>query len=468
MGVSLDVGLDLAPGQDVELLVADLSLARAFFEGVPAARLLARVRLALDTRDLSAPPAERGSYDALIGRMLGTVRPALDRVRRAVVRHTRAASDEGPLPASEATFAALACTVALAPDIDASISEALGEQTGRVSMADLGEIGAFTLDVLRDCGSFDPRLLPDAATQGARVALFEACVRLATSAAAGPWPHERLFTAARDLYASDLAVPLLRIAQHALLPRFIEVEARRSDRRMVRLERAELDALVRRDVREVAAAIARSNSAQRTHLDSFVGDLGHLLSHGGVLVLSAPLRTAEDAPSAPPPSMRPSWIPTDWALPSTAISLAEAVEQGAVTLPRVHTIIERGGEPALDAIGAEMLKPTHPFASAAFADILSRSGRARDVMRLVTYFAVAPDPAHAARALAASPSPEVATVLRAWLEAMLPQDGAQVPSGDDPDTSSAARVRTCIAALEPYPTLYKEVCPLLVRVSVAP
>src|SRR6185436_9717564 len=108
--VQLDVGLDLAPGQDVELFVADLSLARAFFEGVPAARLLARVRLALDTRDLAAPPEERGSYDALIGRMLGTVRPALDRVRRAVVRHTRAASDEGPLAASEATFAALACT----------------------------------------------------------------------------------------------------------------------------------------------------------------------------------------------------------------------------------------------------------------------------------------------------------------------------------------------------------------------
>src|SRR5581483_8327625 len=141
---SLDVGLDLAPGQDVELLVADLSLARAFFEGVPAARLLARVRLALDARDLSAPPGERGSYDALIGRMLGNVRPALDRVRKAVVRHTRAASDEGPLPATETIFADLACTVALSPDIDASISEALGEKTGRVSMADLGEIGAFT------------------------------------------------------------------------------------------------------------------------------------------------------------------------------------------------------------------------------------------------------------------------------------------------------------------------------------
>jgi hypothetical protein len=391
-------------------------------------------------------------------------------VRKAVVRHTRAASDEGPLDPSESTFAALACTVALAPDIDASISEALGEKTGRVSMADLGEIGAFTLDVLRECGSFDPRLLPDAATQGARVACFEACVRLATAAAAGPWPHERVFSAARDLYASELAVPLLRVAPHALLPRFIEVEARRTDRRMVRLERTELDALVRRDARELAAAIARieDTAGSRLHLDTFIGDLGRLLAHGGVLVLCAPLRTAEDAPRAAPPSLKPSWTPTDWTLASTAASLAEAVELGTITLPRLHTIIARGGEPALDAIGAEMLKPSHPFASAAFADILSRSGRARDVMRLVTYFAVAPDPAHAARALAACPASDVATVLRAWLEAMLPQDGAQVPVGDDPDTSSAARVRTCIAALEPYPALYKEVSPLLGRVSVLP
>jgi hypothetical protein len=234
---------------------------------------------------------------------------------------------------------------------------------------------------------------------------------------------------------------------------------------MVRLDRTELDALVRRDVREVASAIARIDPNSR--LDTLIADVGRLLNHSGALILAAPLESAEEVESVPPPP-RPSWIPSDWDAPATAASLAEAIEQGALTLPRAAAIVARGGEPALDAIGAEMLKPQHPYASAAFADMLSRSPRPRDVMRLVTYFAVAPDPSVAARALAASPSSEVATVLRAWLEAMLPSGGEQLPPGDDPHTSSAARIRACIAALEPYPALYKEVCPLLGRVSRAP
>jgi hypothetical protein len=465
MEPQLDVGIDLTPGQDVELLVADLSLARAFYEGVPAARLLARVRLALDERDLAAPASERGTYDALAARMLGAVRPALDRVRRAVARHTRAASDEGPLAASEATIAALAYTVALAPDVDASMSEAMSETSGRHSVADIHEIGDFTIAVQNGCALFDPRLAPTASGARVRVALFEACVRLATRATAGPWQHERLFSAARDLYTSSLAVQLLQIAPQQLLPRSIEMEARRTDRRMVRLERAELDALVRRDAREVATALACFDA--RTRLDTLIADVGRILSHSGVLVLAAPHLGVEEVQSVPPPP-RPSWVPSDWALPSTASSLAEALEQGALTLPRLYAIVARGGEPALDAIGAEMLEGAHPYASAAFADILSRSARPRDVMRLVTYFAVAPDPSVAARALAASPSSDVATVLRAWLEAMLPSDGASVPTGDDPHTSSAARLRAYIAALEPYPQLYKEVSPLLERVSSAP
>ena len=224
--------------------------------------------------------------------------------------------------------------------------------------------------------------------------------------------------------------------------------------------------------REIASAIARleAEAHASTHLDSLVSDLARLLTLSGTLVLALPYdATTRDAPSPPPPSMRPSWLPTDWSSPDTASALAEAVEHGAVTPPRLHAIVARGGDPALDAIGAEMLRVAqHPFASAAFSEVLSRSARPRDVMRLVTYFAVAPDPTVAARALATSSAPDVATVLRAWLEAMLPQDGSLPPFGEDPHTSSSARLKVCITALQPYPVLYREVCPLLERLSAAP
>jgi len=74
-------------------------------------------------------------------------------------------------------------------------------------------------------------------------------------------------------------------------------------------------------------------------------------------------------------------------------------------------VVARGGEPALDALGAEMLRvAAHPFASAAFAEVLAKSGRPRDVIRLVTYFAIGPDPAAGARALASCSAPELPTV----------------------------------------------------------
>ena len=59
-------------------------------------------------------------------------------------------------------------------------------------------------------------------------------------------------------------------------------------------------------------------------------------------------------------------------------------------------------------------------------------------------------------------------MLSAWLEAMLPSDGELAPSGDDPETSSAARLTACVAALAPYPHLHLAVRPLLQRVSDAP
>jgi hypothetical protein len=158
----------------------------------------------------------------------------------------------------------------------------------------------------------------------------------------------------------------------------------------------------------------------------------------------------------------PSFFPTDWTA-STAAVLADAFERGVMTFPRVRAAAVRGGEAALDAIGAEMLDVSgHAFASAAFAEILSHSGRPRDVLRLVTYFAIAPDPVPAARALGACWAAELPRVLSAWLNAMLPQDG------DDALESSAARVTACIASLKPYPQLYQAVRPLLARLDVEP
>ena len=51
---------------------------------------------------------------------------------------------------------------------------------------------------------------------------------------------------------------------------------------------------------------------------------------------------------------------------------------------------------------------------------------------------------------------------------MLPSDGGAAPFGDNPDTSSAARLRACVTSLSPYPRLYGAVRPLLERVMEPP
>jgi hypothetical protein len=96
-----------------------------------------------------------------------------------------------------------------------------------------------------------------------------------------------------------------------------------------------------------------------------------------------------------------------------------------------------------------------------FAEVFSHSDRPRDVLRLVTYFAIAPDPVRAARALSGCKAAELPRVLGAWLDGMLPADGQDGPE------SSAARVTACIASLKPYPSLYGAVRPLLTRLDLA-
>jgi hypothetical protein len=483
----VDFGEELRTADRAEWIVADVSLARALFAGVPIARLLARTRLASDEEDMSSSPLGAEPYsrwDALMKALLGRNAPDLERIKKSVARQARAASDEGPLAAVAGVVAVLAYACAGSSDSDASLAEAFSES---------GSAARLDPYLLRAVAAFEPRFL--SRTTDPRAPLFEACLRLAAQGSVGPCPLDRIVEASRQLAASEAKVGLVVRSDEALYPRDLDTEIATSDRRMVRLDRAGLDALTARDPRELAAIVARTDTPRPhelakgadAHLDSLLADLARLLACPGALLLATPLLDPTDEadalglPSHPNPKTEgaevseatsprtPSWVPMNWSSDDAGAALADAYERGATTQPRIRAAVARGGEAALDAIGAEMLRVgAHPFASSSFAEILARSSRTRDIVRLVTYFAIAPDPAPAARALSMCGSPELPAMLTAWLEAMLPYDGAPAPDGADPITSSAARLRTCITSLAPYPQLYRAVRPLLSRVSIAP
>ncbi|WP_394837786.1 hypothetical protein LVJ94_12815 [Pendulispora rubella] len=454
---TVDFGVSLMPEHQVELLVADLSLARALFEGVPSARLLSRVQLARDESNQAA-------WDEWLARVTAHQPEDLERLRRAIARHARQALDEGPIVAENGTVAALVFGFFCNESDDASLAESSHPPPEAL---------------VRACSFYDGRL---GAKGDTRVPMLEACIRIATLASAGPWAHERLMDAVAQLATSEIGI-LWPAAEQRLFP--IDFQVAPDHARMTRIDRASLDALVARDPRELASVIARAErsrplptpmaslppSRPRVRLDTFLADLSDLLSRPGTLVLAVPLVDPEVDAAVPskPPSDRPSSIPLDWSQPDLAENIAESIENGQTSFARLRNLIGRGGEPALDAIGAEMLRTSgHAAANAMFAEVLARAGRPRDVIRLVTHFAIASDPPVAARALSACSAPELPSVLRAWLEAMLPTDGADAQLGPDPHTSSAARLTACVASLEPYPHLYEAVRPLLLRVSERP
>lgn len=406
---------------EVEVAVVDLGLARALWEGIPIGRLLARIRLQRDERDLveeadRASGLELGaSWDMILARLLAAAPMSLDRVKRAVARHARAASDEGPLAASDAAVAALMYAL-LASDADASGAEAV---------ASLKPIDEF---IAAACAKLDERI---AQPIGLCAAAFEACLELARVAIGGPFP-----LASFDVTASTMT----------LYPWFDgDKEIAPADRRAVLLDRET----------KFAPDVAPT-------LTTVLAKRGAIL----LLLVREPRSQRGTMPSLPPNS----WVPADADASTNAAGLAAAIERGSVTAPRARAILAGGGDAARDAIGKEMLEVSaHPFASAVFAEILAPLARERDVVRLVSYFAIAPDPSAAAHALdLCSARDVVGTVLRTWLETMLPQDGAVAEPGTDPDTSTSARVAECIAALRPYPSLYSMVRPLLRRLSEAP
>ncbi|HEY8076249.1 MAG TPA: hypothetical protein VIF62_19120 [Labilithrix sp.] len=420
---------------DVELVVCDLGLARALWEGVPTARLLARVRVERDIADL-VDDVDRASgldlgdstWDQLAARLLKRSPAAFERVKRAVNRHTRAASDEGPLAAGDVEAAALIHVFLSASDGDASPAEGASE--------------ALAIDdaVRSACAELDARLGAERGDR--RPAAFEACVRLATLASA-PIAKLASLAAAIEALGGDLA------ASAAPFYPWGDDDVRVVDRRACLVERA--------------GVVVRPDAAKSTRIAQ---DVAQLAARRGALVLfvTPPARPLGDAPSLPPSS----WLPSDFGTHGAAQQLASALEGGATTVPRARAVIARGGEPALDAIGKEMLDvAAHPFASAVFAELLAMVGRERDVVRLVGYFAIAPDPTDAARVLSLCTGADVATVLRAWLESMLPSDGGDAARGGDPE-APGSRLATYLHALEPFPDLYSAVRPLLARVSEPP
>jgi hypothetical protein len=437
--------LEEKAGDRIEFLVVDSSLARAFFHGIPAARLLARA-----TRTGSE------TAEAHVRTLLRPNTPAYEAVCRAVARHARVAQDEGSLQASESAIAVLVWAVASAPDADASLSEIAPPA---------GEASACDPEVLRSCARHDDRLASRAADK--RAPAFEACVRLAAFGSLRPRPAQRVRRIAAQLEHSEMGVRLFGDPPSSIFPRRVDDEITPSDRRMAAVNRVALDALVAMDPRELGSAIGRMDQAEPgagAEMATFVADLARLLADDGTVVAALCRPDPPELDDAPPsemPGSMASWIPAEWT-PATALAMAQALETGKTTPARARTAITRGGDAALDAVGAEMLDVTsHTMASAAFAEILSHSDRPRDVLRLVTYFAIAPDPVRAARALSGCKAAELPRVLGAWLDGMLPTDGEDGPE------SSAARVTACIASLKPYPSLYGAVRPLLTRLDVA-
>lgn len=462
-------------GDQVDLRVVDASLASALFHGIPAARLLAHAKLARAERDRDdregrdregrdrtkrdrVAGADESGWDALMTKLLGAGTRIHERVRRAIARHARVAVDERPpkMP-SDATVAVLVWAVACDPENDSSLAE-IAPQAGAPSACDP--------EVERACAAFDDRLAMPQADK--RAPAFEACVRLATRAMLAPMPSSRFRAISVQLASAEIGVRLLGGANVSIFPRSDDDAIPPADRRMTVLDRAAIEGLLARDPRGLGAAVWRiehTDAGGDVQLATFLADTARLLRQEGTLVAAVtPTERSEEPPVVPPPLGPHSWAPpgvdNGWTA-STAAALAEALETGAMTPSRARAAIARGGEAATDAIGAEMLRVgDHSLASSVFAEVLARSARPRDVLRLVTYFAMAPDPAPAARALGACEDAELPRVLKAWLEAMMPAERGDGEGAEDP---SAARVAACIASLEPYPRLYRAVSDLVAR-----
>ncbi|MEO7112593.1 MAG: hypothetical protein ABI183_19260, partial [Polyangiaceae bacterium] len=195
--------LNVGGEHQVELLVVDLSRARAFYEGVPSARLLARVQLSRQN--------EMATWDALLARLVGDDHEALERVRRALITHASAANDEGPLVAPDGVVAALVLAVSRESG-DASLGE-----TFSATRPGKRQDSETAIDT---CATYDERL--GASGTDLRIPMFEACVRLATVASAGPWPVLRFIETAQQIADAEVGGSWSREEEARFFPYGVE------------------------------------------------------------------------------------------------------------------------------------------------------------------------------------------------------------------------------------------------------
>ncbi|MEO8798072.1 MAG: hypothetical protein ABI551_09325, partial [Polyangiaceae bacterium] len=218
---------DLGVGTEhqVELLIVDLSRARAFYEGVPSARLLARVARSRES--------DQDGWDALLVRLTGGDHASLERVRRALGAHARAAADEGPLATADGVVAALVLAVARDSG-DASLGETFSATRPGKRLESEHPNG---------CALYDHRL--GASGVDLRIPMFEACVRLAAIASAGPWSSLRFAEAASQLADAEVGGAWQREEEARFFP--YGIDSAGGGAKMARIAREPLDVLLARD-----------------------------------------------------------------------------------------------------------------------------------------------------------------------------------------------------------------------------
>src|SRR5690606_16930568 len=112
--------------------------------------------------------------------------------------------------------------------------------------------------------------------------------------------------------------------------------------------------------RDLSAVVARATARYPgLPLAKIVADAAAVIVKRGALLLVATRepRSQREAPPIPPAS----WAPVDLDATETAVTLASALERGSLTAPRARSLLIRGGDQALDAIGTEMLNVgAHP------------------------------------------------------------------------------------------------------------
>ena len=328
--------LEPRSGDRLEFRVVDASLARALYDGIPAARLLARARPIARRR--RGRDVGVGRAPARAARRLLRAGQARDGASRAG-RPRRGAAPRPARPRSR-------CSHGRSPRLRRPTRRSPRSRPPR----------ARPRRATRACSPSarrTTRAWRTARPTGARPRSRRACAsRRARCSGRSPW--DRVRAIATQLERAEIGVRLLGDAPGVDLP----APRRRRDRG----ERSPHDG-------------ARPRAARRARREGSAPAGGDDRPHGPRGRRGRAARDLPRRPRAAPrarrddrrrpararaarrrrrPRRAPALHPAEWTA-STAAALADALERGATTFPRVRAAAVRGGEAALDAIGAEML-----------------------------------------------------------------------------------------------------------------